>query len=368
MNKKAIKCIYTEHPEQWIWTEFNFLQNEETARRYLLDIYSERQFHHPDHLAYRNVPAFTAYINQASTLIRDSEAHRPYIRPLLLYYGMMSLLKAWLLTRIPDYPQNTAVLQHGLSTRKRKREPFRFCEDDIRIQREGLFPLIAEEWKLPLMAGERYTAKELFSFIPELQSTYHRLFQQKSLAHVFFTRSDSGLQLHIPRQALHPIHLSDTRLVAKLNQAEEGFFSLSTTETNSQAYLSLTYENDAQEIAVMGSGTPLVFAKAPTLFTVEPLWVNLDHPWFYEDKKGDHYLWLGHDRLTPLPEILVHFMLLFSLSMLCRYDPPLWGEIMLENQHAEQILIQQLLELVPRKFPQLMLSAFTGEKLILQVQ
>ncbi|MFC7440178.1 YaaC family protein [Laceyella putida] len=367
MIRKSIKCICTENPEQWIWTEYMLLQNEETARRYLIDAYSRRPFNQPDRLAYRNVPAFTSYINQATSLIKESQTNHPWVRPILLYYGMMSMLKAWLLTRIPDYPQNTAVLRHGLSTRKRKRERFRFCEDEIKIQREGLFPLVAEEWNLPPMTGESYTAKELFSFIPDLHPTYHRLFQQKSLARVFFTRSGAGLLLHVPEQVLDHFHLSAERLVDKLNQARHGLFSLSTSR-GYDGYLTLHCACDEEGLSTVVVDNPLPpHPGFPSLSTTESLCVSFHHPWFYENKKGDLYLWLGNDRpVAPLPEILVHLMLLFSLSMLCRYDPPLWGEIMLDNQQAEQIIIHELLELVPRKFAQLMLTAFAEEKLILR--
>lgn len=47
-------------------------------------------------------------------------------KPLLLYYGMMSFLKALTLTHFAHYPQNTLVLQHGLSTRKKKKKASAF--------------------------------------------------------------------------------------------------------------------------------------------------------------------------------------------------------------------------------------------------
>ncbi|TCW39368.1 YaaC-like protein [Laceyella sacchari] len=354
MDIQSIKLIRTENPDRWLWSAFMPFQNEETARRYLMDVYSRAQAEHPDRLAYRNVPAFTSYMNQAVALIQDSgRSNQPWSRPILLYYGMMSMFKAWLLTRMPDYPQNATVLRHGLSTRKRKRSGFRFVEDDIRIQREGLFPLVAEALHLPIQTGESFTAKDLFGFIAELQPTYRFLFGQESLIPVIFSHSGDDILLHIPERVQDSFHCSAERLADKLNRV--GSIPFSAVESGKTAgHLTLRVTIDP---------------SSPTLCTAESVWLNIQHPWFYEDKKGDHYLWLGNGRpLAPIPELLAHLMLLFSLSMLCRYDPPLWGEIMLDNQHAEQILINELLDLVPRKFPQLMLAIFTGEKAVLRVE
>ncbi len=48
------------------------------------------------------------------------------LKPLLLYYGYVQLLKAILLTVDPIYPQSSSVLAHGVSTRKRKKQHYSF--------------------------------------------------------------------------------------------------------------------------------------------------------------------------------------------------------------------------------------------------
>jgi hypothetical protein len=47
-------------------------------------------------------------------------------------------------------------------------------------------------------------------------------------------------------------------------------------------------------------------------------------------------------------------MLCFSMSMLCRYDPPLWEEIMLASVHQEQLMLIHLTDLILYGFPRFM--------------
>jgi len=71
-------------------------------------------------------------------------------------------MKALILSRTPDYPQNTSVLRHGLSTRKRKKSLFRFRDEEVRVQKEGLFPLLLGLFGIWGLEGEVLFMKELW--------------------------------------------------------------------------------------------------------------------------------------------------------------------------------------------------------------
>ncbi|MEH7537842.1 YaaC family protein, partial [Bacillus toyonensis] len=57
------------------------------------------------------------------------------------------LFKACLLTIDPNYPESTTVLAHGVTTRKRKKQGYQFLEDEVKIQKNGLFTHVAEQQK-----------------------------------------------------------------------------------------------------------------------------------------------------------------------------------------------------------------------------
>lgn len=57
------------------------------------------------------------------------------IQPILLFYGLVHLIKACLLTIDPNYPNSTSVLAHGVSTRKLKKQQYLFFQDEVKIQK-----------------------------------------------------------------------------------------------------------------------------------------------------------------------------------------------------------------------------------------
>ncbi len=345
-----MRKVTCESPQQYIWEQYLFFENELSARKFLGEKYTRLGMEHPERAAYRNAQAFSSYIKQARAIFGTLKQNSLWVRPLLLYYGMMSLLKALVLTLDTNYPQSAAVLRHGLSTRKRKREHYCFFQDEIRVQKEGLFPLAATLLKKPVSTGESYTPKELFGWIPELKASYEKLFQAKTLFPIELKpHQDDGMLLLISERVLDQLHISPDSLVEKLNSlAREARFIL-------------------DQPAVDGGWIRIIWRHRLVRHVCD--WEKgFDHPWFYENLKGDYYLWIGNNRpVEPLAEILVHYMLLFSLSMICRYDPPLWGEMIQGFASEKTVLVEQLLTLAERKFPQLLLQALTGEKLILYV-
>jgi hypothetical protein len=300
---------------------YELLKNEATARDYLIKKYPESE---AKTLAYRNVHAFTSYIIQGLALFENADQSNIWSKPFLLYYGMMSLLKAFALTQDPNYPQNTAILQHGLTSPKRKKEPYRFFRDEIRVQKDGFFPYLCDLLRFPVPTGERYKMEFLCTFIPELLPVLIQLKQPPSLwkleveDHTIICSTD----------LLDEVCLSASSFVNRLN-AKHPKTSFSLGEVSDQHF---------------------------TLYFTDNL---TDHPYVYQDKQGYYYIWSASKLSTqqPVPEILSHFGLLYTLSMLCRYDPPIMRELFNDTE-TEQIIIQELLWIIRRKFPTCLLTYF----------
>ncbi len=318
---------------------YGWLKNEEFARKYLLRKYRQADFQEPERFAYKNVQSFTAYIRQALSLFQSALLCEKWSQPLLLYYGMMNFIKAWILSRNPCYPKNTTVLRHGLSTRKRKKEQFRFHDDEIRIQKEGLFPLLAAHMGVPVQAGDTCSVKELLGFLPDLQSAYQLVFEEHTLFPVrWILPTLSSPCLIVSEKILDECYLTSSAFVEKLNQqVKQTLFFL--------------------EKPAIREGNLCLACALPNPELVK-------HPWLLDNRKGDYYLYAGNNRPQPLPEVMCLFMLCFSMSMLCRYDPPLWEEIMLQPVHKEQIILEHLIDFIACQFPDSMASLFlfSGEK------
>lgn len=125
-------------------TILTYLQVTAHSRPFLSACYEKIEHPKADHHAFHNAERFIYGLNLAFDYWSTAQ-HTPLsVKPLLYYYGLNHYLKSCLLTVDPGYPATAKVLAHGLSTRKRKKQHYRFLEDDVRIQPHGLFPYAAD--------------------------------------------------------------------------------------------------------------------------------------------------------------------------------------------------------------------------------
>ncbi|WP_326850925.1 YaaC family protein, partial [Bacillus haynesii] len=104
------------------------------------------------------------FLKHAEAFYKQAKIATLEIKPILLFYGMAQLLKACLLTTDPSYPSHTSVLAHGVTTRKRKKQNYRFYEDEVKIQRNGLcMHVIRSLFQLSGLEDERFNMKQLLA-------------------------------------------------------------------------------------------------------------------------------------------------------------------------------------------------------------
>ncbi|WP_160112515.1 YaaC family protein [Salicibibacter kimchii] len=122
--------------------------------------------------AYANTLPFIHRWQQGRSLLEESCRMPFHSRPLLLFYGFSHLIKALILLYDPTYPSTTSVLAHGVSTRKRKRKDYRFIDDEVKIQKHGLFPhLLQHMCQEEAVHQDRFQMATLFLQIPLLQDS-----------------------------------------------------------------------------------------------------------------------------------------------------------------------------------------------------
>lgn len=330
--------IYTESPERAIWGELSYFENEFIAREYLKDKYSRLEIDHPERLAFRNVTPFLIYIRQARQIFQSVHKTTNWMKPTHLYYGMMSLLKSLILTVDPLYPQSSQVLKHGLTTKKRKKEMFRFFFDDIRVQKDGLFPHYQSLFSQHLR--EDYNPIQLMQMIPDLQESITKVVKSNHFIPIEVEERAGSIYVTFPDAILEQMKYSQERFIEWMNsRSREGNFSFPVGSPFTQN------ESDSFQLQWASNRGKI-----------------LQHPYLYQNKKGDHFIWTRNDHLIePVPEIEAHYMLLFGLSMLSRYEPPLWADVIDSTTSVEGILIQELLRIVQRKFPNLVLNQLHGK-------
>ncbi|SFK11890.1 YaaC-like Protein [Halobacillus dabanensis] len=149
-----------------------YLQVTAHTRPFLFACYEKIDHSRAEHHSYNNAERFI----HGLTLGNDywsTALHTPLsVKPLLFYYGMNHYIKSCLLTVDPGYPATAKVLAHGLSTRKRKKQHYRFLEDDVRIQPHGLFPHAASHLFGFSAQKDKVSMNELLRPLPPMEELF----------------------------------------------------------------------------------------------------------------------------------------------------------------------------------------------------
>ena len=113
----------------------------------------------------------------------------------------------------PDYPESTTHLAHGVTTRKRKKKDFSFLEDEVKIQRNGLFTYAAEYlFSITPFPYEKIKMKHLLVCIPEMNELF-RFQQDERLIPVGTVDSPSLL---FPYDLLDTYHVTEKAFIEKI--------------------------------------------------------------------------------------------------------------------------------------------------------
>ncbi|MFD1416241.1 YaaC family protein [Oceanobacillus jeddahense] len=292
-----------------------FLIAEENAQRYLKGSYSFLD----DAVikSYQNSSTFIHYINNGMIFMESSRQSNILVQPVLSFYGMTHFLKGWLLTKRPDYPETTTVLAHGLTARKRKRKDYRFMEDEVKIQQRGLFPYVCRYlFSLHPFPLDRVSMRLLLCSIPELSNLW-QLNQEESMVVI---GEKNSRQLRFPNRILDGFHLKEETFVERIR-------------------LFLPPIKDIQQL----DESLQIHLTEPIQDWNGPFRYRLDNELLYFPANRANYF--------PYSEILVHYLLLFHLSMICRYETEWWGELMQMKTDKEYPLIKHFLRITNEKTP-----------------
>ncbi|MGO4890611.1 YaaC family protein [Anaerobacillus sp. MEB173] len=185
-----------------IWKNISTYQSASMTQKYLYKLYHKQGFPSPETISYDNCYRFIYFLEHGQKYYIQAKASPIEIQPVLLFYGMIQLLKACLLTVDPHYPENSQVLAHGVSTRKRKKLQYEFLYDEVKVQKNGLLTHFSEKmFHVKHLEGEKYKMINLFKCIPEL----HDLLQYINAV----KKSDITTEMIIPKQQIPGQNISE---------------------------------------------------------------------------------------------------------------------------------------------------------------
>lgn len=302
------------------WNSYTLFFSAEHSQKYLKKCYRKLNLDQPDFKSFENCYPFMYYLEHGKLYYEQAEKSPLAIQPIMLFYGLVHLVKACILTIEPDYPETTSVLAHGVSTRKRKKQQYSFYEDEVKFQKNGLFSLMAEKmFHMKQLEGEKATMGDILELIPELSGILTALKGKQSFEQAI--KTDSGFAL--PKTILDQFHMTENRF-------QEYFQSKSAVQIS---FLPADQEN--------------IYFQAPfdQFYEPIPLKYNLDDKHYsFPLKKGELFLF---------PELMLHYLLLYNLSMIARYETEWWSELIKMMPNEDYPLIQSFLKSTVKKGPYL---------------
>lgn len=301
------------------WEKCLYYFSSETSQKFLWKKYELLGFEKPREKSYANCRTFIFYLEQGKSFFAQARTAPENIKPILIFYGLSFVIKAILLTIDPDYPATTSVLAHGVSTRKRKKQNYRYFQDEVKIQKHGLFPYFALTlFRIKGLEGKKFSISSLLKQIPELHVLFNKWYDDP----LFIKVKKEQRNFILPDDILDVFKMTEKRLSEFLQQ--KTVQTLSLKSVNKQ--LIITYSNHSLE----KHGEEIL-------------------PFRYNLSEDAYYFIKELNSLTLIPEIMIHYLLLYHLSMLARYEVEWWSELIHYKEGFEYPVISHYLQICSGK-------------------
>ncbi|WP_199427028.1 YaaC family protein [Thermaerobacillus caldiproteolyticus] len=308
-----------------IWDQFILFHSTNAAQKFLYKCYIQKERKDAKQKSYTNCYPFLYYLEHGKNFYVTAQYAPVAIKPVLLFYGMTQLLKACLLTADADYPESTSVLAHGVSTRKRKKQGYEFLDDEVKVQKYGLFTHFSEKmFHVKQITGEKFQMRVLLQRISELHELFETYYSQTLSRQVSYNPLEQTI--FIPIEILDDYHMTLDR-----------FIDYITKEWDWLQRDSIQTEGNHIQVTSQYQFKPLGY---------EPLMFNLDN--------GTYRLPTDRGEIFKLPEIMSHYLLLYNLSMISRYETEWWGEFLHSYSSDAYPFIMKFLSVTAEKVPLLL--------------
>ncbi|MFO1441720.1 YaaC family protein [Bacillus sp. Bva_UNVM-123] len=301
-----------------IWNSFLPFFSASSTQTFLKNCYHRQGIQDSELKSYENSYPFIYYLEHGQIYYQQAK-HAPLtIQPILLFYGFVHLIKACILIMDPNYPETTSVLAHGVSTRKRKKQHYLFFQDEVKFQKSGLFPFMAYKlFHMKHLEGEKTTMMELLAQIPEL----NELFILTEGKQTFIKINQHETSFSLSKTILDSYHMTEQRFI--------------------DYWKSITHPNiHFQEMNNDDIRFHLTYSNSEELLPIK-----------YSIYDQNLYFPLEKNNLTLYPELLIHYLLLYNLSMIARYETEWWSELIKLMPNQDYPFIQSFLTITAEKGP-----------------
>ncbi|MFI8688696.1 YaaC family protein [Rossellomorea sp. NPDC077527] len=298
------------------WDFIHYFQSAEYSQKFLKKCYEKIGSSQAEMKSYDNCYPFMYYLEQGELYYKQAMMSPLSLKPILLFYGYIHFIKAIVLTEDPAYPETTTVLAHGITSRKRKKQQYRFLQDEVKVQKNGLFTHFSDlVFHVKHIVGEKYKMEDLLVQIPELEEAFLVLFQKKTM--FWFTQRH---ELTIDDSLLSHFHMSEDLFKQYLSEKMTGNLSWSSSNSllapSDEEVLPFRWHLNKRRLALPGI----------------------------------------RNEATTIPEVLIHYAILYNLSMIARYETEWWVELLKNRTNEDYPIITTFINLTTEKSPFLLLK------------
>ncbi|RAK14199.1 YaaC-like protein [Anoxybacillus vitaminiphilus] len=309
-----------------IWPRLTLFHSTNVAQKFLYHCYVKQERQDAAKKSYANCYPFIYYLEHGQNFYATAKNAPLSIRPVLLFYGMVQLLKACLLTVDAEYPESTLVLAHGVSTRKRKKQSYEFFEDEVKIQKNGLFTHFSEKmFHVKHSSGEKFQMRILLQRIYELHELFSVYYKENLSLDVIYDHLNQNII--IPSKILDHYHMTLSRFKDYITKELCSFVIISIKNESSSPYIHVTLDN-TQKLTPLGC-----------------------EPFLYGIYDRAYRLPTNITEIFKSSEIIAHYLLLYNLSMICRYETEWWNELLHSYSSDAYPFIIKFLSITADKVP-----------------
>lgn len=296
---------------------FTYIRSEKNARIFLQSAYERMPDIDAEKRSYQNAASFTYACAHGIQLLEQGKRSPVLTQPMLFYYACAHLMKGLILCVQPSYPSSTKDLAHGISTRKRKKRQYAFLQDEVRVQRHGLLPVAASSlFQTSMQANKTYSMQHLLAVIPEMR----HLFALTGNNYVDQVSVKDDHVLNISKRLLDRYHLSIKGMIQKI-----------------KPYIPPITEIEKR-------------SEVHTIYLQRPI-TKGPHPFFIERMSQKIFMPNRHSLFLVIDELLIHYMVLYNLSMIARYEVEWWGDTITAKSTGDFPVIQHFLDITAQKLP-----------------
>jgi hypothetical protein len=293
-----------------------------------------------------NASSISFCVKQASDLYRSASNASLLTRPILLFYGMVALLKALALqesnpSTTSDELDSIERSGHGLKLVEwTASKPWSIEQEEVVVNKQGRGFFSFMEQRLnngsqELPYGRTLTLRQLLACIPEVAQSYEDYFHEPSkvvasLRAQVYSGGFLRLNLNVP-EPLMSVGEFFAVLPNLRGYVEEPDFSYGGTDS-----FVLTPVRDPRQIPGLLPASEGGFVLIPPL---------------------DDYMFSA---------LSLHYLAMYALSIVSRYKVDKWGELLEGKQTGIGYLIQDFADSSVREFPRLVLEKFLRQVVVVR--